>query len=225
MSSPRGAARFIAGLIIVLAAATAAAFAQAVRPGLPPLSADAGKAGTDGLGRSVEPLALAVPEPPVGRHTPEGAFVLPGRYEVRLTGDEKTLRQPLTVVMDPRVNTPEKDLVALLAFQRDVEAQMARSVDLAEAAGAARKRLEAARDTAKDADARATADRALADLDRVLGGVAYENPVAINAGLASLARDLEGADAAPTAPQRELLDQYRQALDRCAARWKTFQPR
>jgi photosystem II stability/assembly factor-like uncharacterized protein len=157
--------------------------------------------------------------------TPEGAFVLPGPYEVRLTVDGKTLRQPLTVVMDPRVNTPETDLAALLAFQRDVEAQMARSADLAEAAGAARTRLEAARDTAKDADARAAADRALADLDRVLGGVADENPVAINAGLASLARDLEGADAAPTAPQRELLDQYRQALDRYAARWKGFQAR
>jgi TolB-like protein len=33
--------------------------------------------------------------------TPQGAFVLPGRYEVRLTVDGKTLREPLTVVMDP----------------------------------------------------------------------------------------------------------------------------
>jgi hypothetical protein len=91
---------------------------------------------------------------------------------------------------------------------------------LADAVTTARKPLEAARDAAKDADARAAAERGLAELDRLVGGIPEENPITINAVLASLARDLESADLAPTQPQRELLDTYRQALDRFAARWK-----
>jgi len=150
--------------------------------------------------------------------TPEGAFVLPGTYEVRVTIDGKTLGQPLTVVMDPRADTPAGDLAALLAFEREVEGQMSRSADLAEAANATRTRLSAARDAAKDADARAAADHALRDFERVAGGVPDENPAAINAILASVARDLESADLAPTQPQRETLASCRQALDRYAAR-------
>ncbi len=156
--------------------------------------------------------------------TPEGAFVLPGKYEVRLTVGGQTLRQGLVVLMDPRVDTPEKDLAALLSFQREVDAVMARSADLAEATNGARKRVETARDAAKDADARAAAERALAALERAVNAVPEEHPGAINAVLASLARDLESADLAPTRPQRELLDQSRQALDRYAARWKAYEP-
>jgi photosystem II stability/assembly factor-like uncharacterized protein len=152
--------------------------------------------------------------------TPEGAFVLPGQYEVRLTVDGRTLRQPLAVAMDPRVQAPAADLAALLAFQRDVEAQMARSADLAEAAKAARKPLEAARSTGRDASARAAAERALAGLEKLNAGA--ESPAAINAGLASLARDLESADLAPTQPQREALAHFQQALDRDEARWKAY---
>jgi photosystem II stability/assembly factor-like uncharacterized protein len=154
--------------------------------------------------------------------TPEGAFVLPGRYEVRLTVDGKTLSQPLTVVMDPRVKTSTDDLAALLSFERQVAAEMARSAELARAATALRKRLETERSTATDADARARAARELADLEKVVSAVPTENPSAVNAVLASLATDLEGVDAAPTEPQREVLQAYRQALDRYEARWKVL---
>jgi uncharacterized protein YicC (UPF0701 family) len=157
--------------------------------------------------------------------TPEGAFVLPGQYEVRLTADGRTVRQPLTVVMDPRIETSPKDLAALLAFQRDLDAQLTRSADMAGAVAAARKRIESARDAvqAPGATARADAERALTEIDRIVGSVADENPTAVNAILASLARDLESADVVPTAPQRELLDSCRQALDRFSARWKAFE--
>jgi len=157
--------------------------------------------------------------------TPEGPFVLAGRYDVRLTVDKKPQRQALTVAMDPRVSTPERDLAALLAFQREVAVQMDRSTDLATQAEAARQPLEAARDAAKDADARAAAERALAEFERRVNAVPQESPATVNAVLASLARDLESVDLPPTQPQRELLEQYRQALDRFAARWKAYQAR
>src|ERR1041384_3542803 len=45
---------------------------------------------------------------------PPGPFVMPGTYEVVLTIDDKTFRQPLVVTMDPRVKTSASDLQAQL---------------------------------------------------------------------------------------------------------------
>lgn len=69
-----------------------------------------------------------------GRPTPtrpEGAFVLPGRYEVRLSAGGTTVSQPLEVAMDPRVAAPPEDLASLLDFQRQVAAALERAVALA----------------------------------------------------------------------------------------------
>jgi len=42
--------------------------------------------------------------------TPEGPWVLPGRYTVRLTANGDTHEQPLNVKLDPRVETPTAEL-------------------------------------------------------------------------------------------------------------------
>ena len=41
---------------------------------------------------------------------PQGPFVVPGKYEVRLTVDGKTYKQPLVVEMDPRVKVTQAEL-------------------------------------------------------------------------------------------------------------------
>jgi hypothetical protein len=51
---------------------------------------------------------------------PPGPFVVPGQYEVVLTVDGKTYRQPLTVRLDPRVHLSANDLEA----QTDLARQM-----------------------------------------------------------------------------------------------------
>jgi photosystem II stability/assembly factor-like uncharacterized protein len=53
------------------------------------------------------PIAAVPGETPRG---PQGAWVLPGTYRVRLTAGEQTVTQPLTVTMDPRVRTPQAAL-------------------------------------------------------------------------------------------------------------------
>jgi hypothetical protein len=53
--------------------------------------------------------------------------VLPGTYEVRLLGAGEPLRQRLTVAQDPRRNEAAADLRALLDFQREVIAILARA--------------------------------------------------------------------------------------------------
>ena len=154
---------------------------------------------------------------------PEGAYVLPGEYEVRLEVDGAKLRQPLTVVMDPRVSVAAEELAALLAFQREVATALAGSAELAEAKNAAGTRWQAA---LKDPRARALQTelkRSVAEMGR-LAAARDEDPEQVNETLGSLATDLEGADAAPTQAQRELLATYRDALGRFAARWKRFEP-
>src|SRR3989449_11782339 len=48
------------------------------------------------------------------RHQPPGPYVVRGRYEVVLTVDGQTYRQPLVVKLDPRVQSSQADLQAQL---------------------------------------------------------------------------------------------------------------
>ena len=116
---------------------------------------------------------------------PQGPFVLPGEYEVRILGAGEPLRQRLTVAQDPRRTESAAELRSLLDFQRDVIAT------LKEAVGA----VAALR--ARNADAAAVE--------------------AVAESLASLETDLEGSDAPPTQPQRQLLVQCRERLRSAAS--------
>jgi len=117
---------------------------------------------------------------------PQGAFVLPGTYQVRLTAAGTTLTRPLQVERDPRIDTSRADLEALLAFQKEVEATLARVTE-------AYHRGEGA------ADAHGAARQSAL---RKLGST-----------LAGLETDLEAADRAPTQPQRDLYAQIRDQAD------------
>jgi len=70
-----------------------------------------------------------------GRPTPvrpQGAFVVPGTFEVRLTTAGQTISQELEVEMDPRVEVTSAELSGLLEFQNEVATALARVVTLAE---------------------------------------------------------------------------------------------
>jgi hypothetical protein len=145
---------------------------------------------------------------------PQGSFVLPGRYEARLIVGGKTLRQPFEVEMDPRLKASEK-LQSLFDFQTAVAAELERSATLDQAMAAAEERLRAQK------VGRARAEAALADLGK-LRTEGAETAAAWNGALASLASDLESADAVPTEPQRRLLSESREAIDRALGRWESF---
>jgi len=159
-----------------------------------------------------------------GRETPKlpaGAFVLPGRYRVRLTADGRTLEQPIEVRMDPRRPVPVATLTDLLAFQDQVGGALERSADLSEQQAAVRQRLEAATKDRRAAGLRKRLERAQRELDAL--AVGSEEDMATNNGvLAALATDLEHADAAPTAAQRRVLEEYAAAIDRFEAKWHAF---
>jgi len=165
---------------------------------------------------------------------PQGIFVLPGTYQVRLTADGRTATQPLKVAMDPRVKTPQADLVAQHEMYAAVSQALARSTDAQEEIEAVSTRLKAldgelsgrpGSAALQDAAKRVAADVAGFQSARGAGRRAArgeDNLAAIAAVLTPLATDLEGADRAPTAPQREAFDLYRKRLDAALAKWQAL---
>lgn len=57
--------------------------------------------------------------------TPQGMFVMPGAYQVRLTVGGETYRQPILIRMDPRVTTSTSDL----QLQFDLSRRVMRALD------------------------------------------------------------------------------------------------
>jgi len=160
-----------------------------------------------------------------GRETaalPEGALVLPGSYRLRLAAGGATVQQPLEVAMDPRCKTSSGDLAALATFQRQVGQALART------AAAGRERREAIDFLSKAHDRPEAAKLAVriakrkAELEALPAG-REEDPVRANGVLASLASDLESADAPPTAPQKEMLALYEKSAAAYETKWKSFQ--
>lgn len=58
--------------------------------------------------------------------TPEGMFVLPGTYQVRLTVGGQSYRQAVTIRIDPRVKASVADLAAQFKLSRAVDAMIRR---------------------------------------------------------------------------------------------------
>jgi photosystem II stability/assembly factor-like uncharacterized protein len=125
---------------------------------------------------------------------PEGAFVLPGRYTVKLTAGGRTIVKALDVSLDPRVDVSPGELASLLDFQQQVTGILERAVALEEEINAANEEARAA---------------AMADL-----------PKKVAEALTSLAIDLEHSDAPPTSSQRELLEYETRRFDQAENEWR-----
>ena len=125
---------------------------------------------------------------------PEGAFVLPGTYTVKLTAGGQSISKTLDVVLDPRVEVSQDELASLLAFQQEVKTVLTRAVTLHE-------EIEAGNEEAR-ASSIAETPRKVAD------------------ALTELAIDLEHTDMPPTSSQRELLNYEKSRFDNAENEWK-----
>jgi photosystem II stability/assembly factor-like uncharacterized protein len=161
---------------------------------------------------------------------PLGPWVLPGSYVLRLTVGGKRYEQPLTVKMDPRVQTPAEGLRQQFALSLQV-------YDGARQAAAALGRLRKLRAQVKEVRGKTGAGdlaEALAELDRkaqALEGRARrrgERPAdgPPEPGLARLTGEmlqlldvLQGADAAPTSQAVAACGETQKALGELLARW------
>jgi photosystem II stability/assembly factor-like uncharacterized protein len=125
---------------------------------------------------------------------PEGAFVLPGTYTVRMIAGGTTVMQKLDVVLDPRVGVSQQELAELLEFQQQVTSVLNRAVTLQEEINSG--------------------------TDEVKVAPVAKIPARVANALTSLAIDLEHSDSPPTISQQELLEYETRRFDQAENEWK-----
>jgi photosystem II stability/assembly factor-like uncharacterized protein len=154
---------------------------------------------------------------------PQGLLVLPGTYEVRLTVDGRTLTQPLTVAMDPRVQVKPADLAAQHGLYKEIAQAMDIAVSAQEKIEAVAGRLKSLdQELAGRAALRETARRRAADIGRFQEETSDESLNTAASVLTAQLTDIEACDCAPTAPQREVVATYRKQLDAALAKWQAL---
>jgi photosystem II stability/assembly factor-like uncharacterized protein len=153
--------------------------------------------------------------------TPTSPWAMPGKYEVRLTVNGKMTTQPLTIRMDPRVETPLADLEKQFTLSKQM-------YDGVIAANAALDELHALRKTlSTDLGAKAGEIEGEAS-----GGFAYSFPRPIGAAtetlnsishsMLSIMNILQSADVAPPEQLATAAADRIRVLGEVLGRWKTF---
>jgi hypothetical protein len=180
--------------------------------------------------------------------TPNSIWASPGRYTVKLTVNGKPFTQPITIKMDPRVNTPAAGLAkqhelskamydgiletqAALQKLRDVRAQVKKIQEAAQGNSAVAQALT-------EFDKKAAALEGGAGGPGGRGGAAAGGPpmgmggpaaagapdtlVGISGSLNQLMNLLQAADAAPTTQAIAAVEERRAALRALMAKWEAL---
>jgi hypothetical protein len=158
---------------------------------------------------------------------PQGPLVLPGKYEVRLTVDGKTYRQPLEVKMDPRVNYVRNQLEGALNLERRISAALGRNFLAYQQVKDLRSRLEpfskrpagdpiATIAAQLDAKAAALQGESVTILDAPPG----KSFITVNDSLVALIALVDGADFAPSAESFASFQRVCVAMNETLEEWK-----
>jgi hypothetical protein len=171
-------------------------------------------------------VSIAAVDGDAARLVPEGMLVPPGRYTVELAVDGRRQRSILDVVADPRVPVGAAALAHALALADDVGSALDRESLANGQVQAVHAQLDALAAKASDKPAAAQALAAFAArLAPLLEGEGEQAPMnlsVLGGELTALAADLEGSDAAPTAPQRALYATDAQRLEQALQLWTTL---
>jgi photosystem II stability/assembly factor-like uncharacterized protein len=164
-----------------------------------------------------------------------GPLALPGKYQIRLTANGKTLTAPFEVKLDPRVTTSQADLEKQFKLELDLREQLDRVYgavnqiqDVREQLDGLKKRLvpddssKALFDGASVLDARLMAVRdPLINFKISASEDSLAYAPGIDAKLAYLSLGVAGfADSAPTAAQYEEFDKLKKQADEFLANWE-----
>lgn len=146
------------------------------------------------------------------RQQPRGPLVVPGKYTVEFTSGGKTLKQPLTVGLDPRVHASADDL----AQQRDLALRIVRgmkaSYDAFEQINALRKALTE--------NQKATLGKKIDALEKGTKQSPGFGP--INRDLGRLISSVESADIRPTQAVGSAIQQVCEQLDKDLAEFRNL---
>jgi hypothetical protein len=156
------------------------------------------------------------------RQQPRGPLVAPGTYTAELRYGGQTLRQQLTVTLDPRVHASPQDLVE----QRDVALAISRGMkstyDLYEQVAALQKAFEERQKNLQNADkaTKESMDKLAKEIDAVAKGTKTAPGFGpVNRELSRLISSVENADMRPTPAVQAAVEQSCDSLDKDLSRW------
>src|SRR5882762_1394594 len=181
----------------------------------------------DALNREF-PISAIVHDTP---QLPLGAWVMPGKYMVRLTVDGKTYMQPLNVRMDPRIKTSEVDLRKQFEMEAGIVEGMNETFEALQQVRALRPQLADRAGKAKGAlaDSLNALDKQVAELEGASQGSFFgvppsgkrpENLSTLNQHFGQLLNVADSADAAPTKQASAVYLELEDSLEKLLAQWK-----
>ncbi len=159
---------------------------------------------------------------------PLGARALPGEYTVKLTVAGQTYTQPLTVKMDPRVNTSEAGLVRQFELETQIVAAMNGEYHALQEVRDLRaqlKRLQGQTNNPRLASAITALDTKLSPLDgnpTAYGGAGGEGLTGLNGQLSYLLGVVDSADAPPTTQAAATFKELQQKAADFEMHWAAF---
>ena len=146
---------------------------------------------------------------------PEGPFVLPGKYQVRLTVGSRVFTQPLEVRMDPRVQVKASELKNQLALAVDVWNSMADYQALSLAVDSVRRQLMGLqREQNLTAQVRSTVRSV------EMTAASIRDSLRAAGGISRLESDIMSADREPTEQMREAYRVQKARLSSAERQWK-----
>jgi photosystem II stability/assembly factor-like uncharacterized protein len=149
------------------------------------------------------------------RQQPRGPLVVPGKYTVELTAGGKTLKQPLTVELDPRVHASADDLVQ----QRDLALQIVRGMKTSsDAFGQITAMHKSLTESKKTTPA---LEKTIDSLEKGTKRSPGFGPV--NRDLGRLISSVESADIRPTQSVRTAVQQLCEQLDKDLAEFRKLE--
>ncbi len=170
--------------------------------------------------------ATPVPHAPLWEGGTGGPKAPLGRYQVRLTVDGVSQTQPLEITADPRVHATADDYRRQFDLHQAINAELTRVDEAVLAIRAARTRIDAAPASPQ----RTTLDRELTAIEEALiqprthaSEDALNFPVRINNILAALGSIVAAGDAAPTAQDVQVFDEYKARADAQIDAWRRLQ--
>jgi hypothetical protein len=159
------------------------------------------------------------------RDQPQGPLAAPGNYEVLLTIEGKTYRQPLVVKLDPRVNVPQADLEAQINLAKNISDMMKTTYnaynDVASLRAALVERLKSLAGNSQAKDATDTATSLVKELDEIEEGTnAAPGFGSVNRNLARVMTMIESGDLRPAQSLRDVAVESCESLKNDLPRWR-----
>lgn len=154
------------------------------------------------------------------RQQPQGPLVAPGDYTVEFTANGQTLKQPLHIVLDPRVFASQVDLEAQLDMARRIVAGMNVSFDVYHQADALANAVKKQQKQAKNSAAVQDVEKQIKAIQEGTHDVPGMGP--INRDLSRLLYSVEAADERATEPQMQAVTTTCSSLDKSLGLWNAF---